>query len=345
MKSIAAHRPAIAADALLLATIAAVALVGGQSMAAQSHPEIIGPAVVFDLTVTAGLLHYFLGVRKGGLPRWTLGVVVGSGALLSVAILSRSLLAAAHLSVVIPLVIEAALVSAALLRIPTVLRAFAAKRHEGGPMRESLEAALAAALPAGPGLARWAVLEGMILVYALTGWFRKTPTSVPSDNVQRFSHHRKQQWTALALTFALLSCVEGGLVHLLLVSNGYWTAAWVAGFLHVMGILWLLGDMHAIRLRPSRIDNNTFLLTLGFRADANIPFEVIASAEVGTFPRSEISKDAAAVVLFGTPNVRLRLREPTLVRVLFRQRFVDEVYLQVDAPQALCRALRPAPEV
>jgi len=313
------------------------ALLGGQSVAAQTHPEVLGPALVFDLTVTAALLHYFVGVRKGGLPKWTLGVVVGTGALLSVAFLPTSLTQAASLGVVLPILFEGAVIASVVLRLPRVTRAFAAKRRDGGRISEGVEAGLSAAMPFAPGVARWAVMEGLVFAYAVAGWFRRTPTG---DHL--FSHHRKVNWTSLALTFALLSCVEGGLVHLMLSSNGFWTAAWIAGLVHVTGLLWLLGDMHAVRLRPSRITDGTFALTLGLRADATIPLSAIQSAETGEFPRDEISKEAACATLFGTPNLRLRLSEPTEVRVLFRQRLVNEILVQVDDPQALCAALQSA---
>ena len=56
-------------------------------------------------------------------------------------------------------------------------------------------------------------------------------------------------------------------------------AAWIVTVLDLYGVLWLVGDYHALRLRPTRIDDDTLVLSYGLRWRASIPLDAIGSVE------------------------------------------------------------------
>lgn len=133
--------------------------------------------------------------------------------------------------------------------------------------------------------------------------------------------------------------LEGGLVHWLLSSRELWLAVWVAAGLHLYGLVWILGDMHAARLKPSRLGEGTFEVSVGVRVAASVPRRAIVSAEAGSWERADLEEGAALARIFGAANVRIESSEPFLVKTLFASRHATVVYLQVDQPTKLLEAL------
>ena len=52
--------------------------------------------------------------------------------------------------------------------------------------------------------------------------------------------------------------------------------------LDVYGILWLLGDYHALRLRPTTIEDGVLHLRYGLRWNVDVPLSNIAELKSGT---------------------------------------------------------------
>lgn len=71
-------------------------------------------------------------------------------------------------------------------------------------------------------------------------------SSYPVDAARAFPAHRRRAYPAILGALVLATLVETAGLHLLL---GLWTpvAAWVATGPSVYGILWMLGDFHALR--------------------------------------------------------------------------------------------------
>src|SRR5205814_1279247 len=62
-------------------------------------------------------------------------------------------------------------------------------------------------------------------------------------------------------------------------------AAWIVTALDVYGALWLIGDYHALRLRPTYAKDGILHLRYGLRWNVEIPFDQIeAVGEIGTSP-------------------------------------------------------------
>ena len=104
--------------------------------------------------------------------------------------------------------------------------------------------------------------------------------------------------------------------------------------MHVYTVLWLIGDLRALVLRPIRIEEGKLLLRIGLRWEADVPLEAIAAVE-----RTPGANGLRLGVL-GTANLVLKLRAPMRLHGPFGIRKTsDTLLLQVDDPDGLARAL------
>jgi hypothetical protein len=132
--------------------------------------------------------------------------------------------------------------------------------------------------------------------------------------------------------------VESVGVHLL-VARASTAAAWILTLLSLWGALWLLGDMHAVRLRPLRLAEAGLIVAVGIRWRAFVPYDAIRGVASGDPLASGPSRLAATVT--SAVDLTLSLDREVEAHGLFgrRRRFL-ELALSVDRPEALARALR-----
>src|SRR5205823_13106530 len=151
--------------------------------------------------------------------------------------------------------------------------------------------------------------------YALFTWGRKTP--------EGFTTYKRAGWIAIYFALAIVIVGEGIPLHFVL-PRGWAIASLV---LHVYTLLWLLGDLRAMQLRPITVSDKTLHLRIGLKWEADIPLSEIESVELTH--RAEGRK----LAVLGSPNIVLRLSEPIEFRGLFGIRRMERVVsLQVDEP-------------
>jgi hypothetical protein len=308
----------IACGAALVAIyLAVIAIVGSAAFA--RAPDVIAFAATFDLTVTATLAVWWLGVRRRAVPAWFLVAVLSWGVALA-----RSRVPHAPLGALVAVggALEVLSVGWLLVRIRRVVRAARAAR-EAGPI-----GALEAGLGAGGFPARLAAIvatELVVFVLALTGWFRR-----PREGFAM----RSTGWLLFAGVIGFLIAVETAVAH---VGLAAWspTVAWVSTASSAYMLLWLIGDAHAIRLYPVAIIGDTLRVTIGIRWRAAIPLADIASVtETHSVP------DGALDLALFEPTVVVALRAPIEVRgLLGRRRRTDRIALTIDDPRAFAAAL------
>lgn len=265
---------------------------------------IVACAAAFDLTVTAGVAAYLLGVRG----RW-LAAVVAAGALAAKLALGRVLVVVAAL--------ELATLAVVIVRVRRARRAWRAARED------RLRAALAAVLPA--LAAEIVATEATVLGHAIFGWRRRTSPA--------FAVHRASGWPLIAGVFAALTLVEAPCVHLVLVAVGAPTAAWIATALALYSALWLVGDAHALRHGGIALDGDGIAIALGVRWRGRIAYGAVARVMRGAEP-------AELDVAIGGANVVIELHEPVeLVGLFGRRRRVRSLAVELDDPDAFALAL------
>ena len=160
--------------------------------------------------------------------------------------------------------------------------------------------------------------ELSVLWYALFSWRRKAPPG--------FTAYKRAGWGAVYFALGLVTLAEGAAFEILW--PHWWTVA-----LHIYALLWLLGDLRAMQLRPIQLAQDKLLLRIGLRWQADIPISQISSVDM------ELSKGLKLGVL-GSPNLHLQFREAIELQGLFGvTRRADSLLLQIDDPGGLRQQL------
>lgn len=334
------HRPgALVIELLLLVSLVTVSWLVAHSPLLEAEPQLISLAIMVDLTVTAALCHWLLGVRRGGLARWTFIPLLAVGLFIGHALLPADAPTVRFTIVLLALVESSGLVLL-VVNVRKLARAYRVARRCGDNGFDAFESALLTLAPASPTLMSYVRFEVQLWTMCLVGWrFERQPRNGP--NV--FTHHRTSHWFALLGVLIFLVLVEGLLTHVILHSYHYDTTKWVLSALSLYGLAWLVGDLQALRVYRSCIRDvqgwPTLELRVGARAHAQIPLHNIASVELGVWERA--GSGEASVILIGKANVRLAFHVPQSVKMAFGPaKPVRALLLQVDEPETFRLALR-----
>lgn len=318
-------------DLVLLLAIWIISSVVARSSLYASASELMGPAIAADLLVTALLVHWLVGLRLGRLPRWTAGVVVLIGVVLTGVLIREQ----TSLVLLLGGLAEIAVLAVAVSRLRKLLGAARAARASGMDRADAIEIGLTTALES-PRLASAVRLEAEVAWLAFGGWFHRP--RFPEGTVT-FTHHLESAWLHLVGVLVAVSIVEGAGLHLILTSTGHSSIAWLVTAIHLYGVMWLLGDAHGLRLHPTRVEDAHLHLRLGLRWRADI--HRMRILRVRRFAGDSDDQHVSLVVA-GDPNVLIQLDGPVEVRGLFGiRRRGDCLLVQVDEPTGFIEALDP----
>ncbi len=145
--------------------------------------------------------------------------------------------------------------------------------------------------------------------------------------------HRRSGWGSIVAAIVVLIVAEGLAVHMLLAQ---WSAlaAWIMTGLDLYGILWLLGDYQALRLRPALVGKSKVQLRWGLRWSMDIPREMIARVEQLTGD-VERRQDRLRIAALDEPELMVVLKQPLIAEGPFGfRKKVCEVALLPDDPSA-----------
>ncbi|HUJ12819.1 MAG TPA: hypothetical protein VL284_03430 [Thermoanaerobaculia bacterium] len=143
-----------------------------------------------------------------------------------------------------------------------------------------------------------------------------------------FTVHQRVGWGPILAALLLVIAAETAGVHVLV---RHWSAvvAWTLTILDLYGIVWLVRDYRALRLRPTTIDADALHIRYGLRWSADVPLSAIESVEPirGEWKRDGVLK----IAMFEEPKLLIRLREPvnaTAFGVLTRK--IDAIAILPD---------------
>ena len=311
---------------LLLAIYTTALLLPGSPLFAR-NPDVATLGLTFDLTLTVPLLFYLLVVRPVRLPPAALVPAVVLSFVGAALVLPPDRQHYLHLGRVLVAPAELLLAGLAVRRVRRAVRESRAAA-ESVDVVEVIRHAVRSGIP----LARVAdavTSEVAILYYALFSW-RTQPVVGARDLA--FTYHRKSGYVGLLGTLAGVTVVEAAAVHLL-VQGWSRTAAWVLTALSLYGLLWLLGFLQAVRLRPVLLAPDALHLRVGLRWSARIPYERIARvAPAGIAAPDRRAAGYLHAALLGAPRLLLDLDEPVEVEGLYglAKRGVSRVGVTVD---------------
>lgn len=316
--AVTTQRRWLAADGALLVALYAVAWTVLRTPLYAQGPDLLGPAIAFDLVVTATLLHGLM-AKRAGLPRWTAAVPATVGT----AVVSLWLPELASGGLLLALLAGAELLvgGVALQRLLTLARSGRAAHQDGASRLDALEAGLADALES-RALAAAVVSELRLLAFGVAGPFLRAP----ADGL---THHRRAGWIAVAGALVFLSVPEMVAVHVVLERFAPSWVAWLVTLATAYGALWLWGDAMAMRLVPTRVHDDVLHLRIGSRWRADIPLADIVGVEVGSEP-AELD-----LSVMGVPDLTLELARPVTVwGPLGVEKRAGRLSLQVDDVEA-----------
>jgi len=308
----------LASGAAVAAVYAAVFAIVGSAMFARA-PGAIAAAATFDLTVTAALLVWWLGVRRGAVPWYVAVAVLSWGVAMARAHVPHAPLGALFVA---GGALEVVTAGWLLVRLGRVVRAARAAR-DAGPIGALETGLIAARIPARVAAILAAELAAVGL--ALTGWFRRPRPGFAM---------RSTGWLLFVGVIGFLIVVETAAAH---VALAMWqpVIAWISTLSSAYALVWLVGDAQAVRLYPVAIAGGALRVSIGMRWRVAIPLADIASV---TQSRA-VPAGALSLALF-EPTVLVTLRAPVeVVGLLGRRRRADCIALTIDDAAGFIAAL------
>jgi hypothetical protein len=321
------RRPAVVfgMTACVLAA-ACVALIRSRAFA--GHPDVLAAAVTLDFTITIPVLYYLLVVRRGAARAITIAPVFVVSAAIAALVIPR----AYHQTLYDLRFLLAPLEVVAII---VLLRRIAAIWPRGDAASDPLTRFEVAAREVfGESLAaRFVASEVSITWYAIFGW-RRTP-HVPTG-ARGFTIHERSGWGSAVVGFIVLIFAESIAVHLF-IQQWSATAAWIVAFLDLYGILWLLGDYNALRLRPSLVQGDVLTIRYGLRWSVTVSRSQIAKIRAAEGEADWKRRGVLKVALLDDPRFIIELTEPVVANGLagFRKT-IRAIAIAPDDDAILC---------
>ncbi|HEX3111382.1 MAG TPA: hypothetical protein VHU41_19925, partial [Thermoanaerobaculia bacterium] len=178
--------------------------------------------------------------------------------------------------------------------------------------------------------------EVAILYYGLFSW--RAEPDVPADAIA-ITTHKRSGWGTVVVCFIVLIAFESIGLHLLV---QHWSVkwAWIFTAMDLYGVLWLIGDYHALRLRPTLIREHDIQLRHGMRLNATIARDNIAAVQPIANEAQWKRKGTAKLALLDEPRYLISLREPVIAEGLAGiKRQIDAIAILPDDTAAFERAL------
>jgi hypothetical protein len=113
--------------------------------------------------------------------------------------------------------------------------------------------------------------ELSLLYYAVLGWRAKA-----SADATAFSYHVRSGYGGIVFALAAATAAETVAVHLLVAARSP-PAAWVLTAASAYGLLWMMGDYQAVRLRPIVAADDALHLRMGLRWTATVEWSDVAA--------------------------------------------------------------------
>lgn len=330
---------AICSEVVLLAALVVFTWQVARSALLEAHPQLFGYAILVDLTFTASVCHWLLGIRLAGLPRWTFIPLVALGLALSRALLPADVGATGPVALVALAVVEGSALVLLAVNLRKITREVRAARARGTNGFDALEAALLQLAPSSPRLVAYARFEIQLWTMFVLGWFWRRR---PADGRHVFTHHKANSWFAIVGLIAFLVVVEAAAVHWILHTYHFTAAKWIASASSFYAFVWLIGDLQALRVYRSSLrekDGQLVLdLRMGARGHADIALSNIAGVETGAWEQAGTGEER--LVLCGPANVKLSFHAPNLYKPMFGgAKQIRALLSQIDDPEAFKRAL------
>jgi hypothetical protein len=321
------------------ATLAILILgLGALALGKAPGAPVVSTAVTIDIVVVLPLLYYVLIVRGGGAPAITVLPVFRLCVAAAGLVLPPDERGLYELMAPAARLAELGMAAFVLYRLQLGVRAFrvAGTRDVLERLTAGTRAALPGTITSADRAAGAIAFEAALIWYAHRGW-RLRP-ELPAQAVA-FPGHRKSGYTGIIVGLLMVIGIELLAVHLLIAT---WStvAAWILTGLTAYGVVWLIGDLQALRLRPSWVSDHTICMRLGLRWTVTTPQNQLL--RVRKLGRGERVTSALSLALPNAPRVLIELKTPTMaIGAYGLRREVDSIELGLDDPDGFMRRVAP----
>lgn len=235
-------------------------------------------------------------------------------------------------AVIVLVVVELLLAVAVVSRSASAFRRFTSSRSEGNDAWRAAEDGLARLIPR--GAVRVLLFEARMWVCCFQLILMRRPGARGA-----FSYHRGLQ--PVLLVVLALVILELGILEIVLAAilgGSVWV--WVALGVHVYAVVWVIGFLGSIRLRPHLVAPDGLRLRDGVLTDLVVPYDGIAGVRAvarDNFGRSgfKIDRDeGSALLAYGAATVRLDLRPRARIEVNGEARPAEFTHLAITADDA-----------
>ncbi|GAA3724152.1 hypothetical protein GCM10022268_35370 [Sphingomonas cynarae] len=186
-----------------------------------------------------------------------------------------------------------------------------------------------------PPAVRLMLAEARLVHLALFRW--NGPADIP-PGACGFAYHRHLQPMMIALL--VLSLIEAGVTHLL-VAHWSRTAALILFVVSDVSVVYLIGLIKSLRLRPVLLTADGVRIRAGLMIDRFIPYDRIAAIEHQPDSATIKAADTQNAALIAWPNLVLRLTEPMPRPPLLRRRPpIVAIAFRLDDPDEFVQMLR-----
>lgn len=183
-----------------------------------------------------------------------------------------------------------------------------------------------------PLAARWAAVEMVVLSAAFRWPFQRLP-----QGPLCFGYSQNSFLFYLPLAIVLEMPIEYLLVkHAFGLQSLLWHAVLLAT--NAWGLMWFLGLLSTMRMRPHQLKNGTLYLYKGILAQAEIPMQHLEA--IGRCNDGHKPPRTAMLTLPGVDTIELQLRQPVTITRLFGRPVVsDRLWISVEQPEIFRNAL------
>jgi hypothetical protein len=294
---------AIRSPRILLFVAVATAVYGcsifiASRLAHVRHPDVVAAGVLIDTTIVVPAAFFFLFLREKRRIRGLIPI---------------ALLSLAATAVILPASYRGAISQIRLVALPAELGligylVWRARQRFAESYQRAQQTDIVAALAdscevifGNPRLARMIAYEVTVLYFALFGWFSRAQ---PSEALS-FSYHRKGGYAVIVGVVVMLAAIEVVGTHLLLQG---WSVrlAWLLTALGLYGLIWMIGDFQAIRLRPFLVHDDAIEIRVAFEQIARV--SACTSADVP----SKRARGYLHAAVLTDPQFMIELRGPTI---------------------------------
>jgi hypothetical protein len=327
---------------LLTSVIYSVALVIRSLLPGLDQGALVATGLTLDLVVVVPALYYFLLVRRQGWPGMSIVPVAVASFLLASRVVPgefHDTLNRLHrMAAPLELLVLGFIAHKAVRVAKRVSRSRSARtllpRGTGDALTAIREAARQTV--GVPLAAEIAAFEIGVLYYALFSWHRscgQTPNT--------FTGYRKTGYPLVLGVLLAVMGIEMIAVHLVVYRLWSPVAAWVLTGLSIYGALWMLGDLQALRLRPTIITAQALMLRTGFRWEVDISWSNVIGVRRLDWQERGDGEGRLNTAALGEPTLELVLREPVRVRGVYGlAKTTARIGVAVDEPERFAASAR-----